>query len=93
VPISKADLGENNLTALESIGMTRKQVREMLMFEGAGYAAVALTAAAVFGNLIAIGLFNMLYSFDGTGVFNFHYPIVLFMIAALLVVAVCFSHH
>jgi putative ABC transport system permease protein len=80
---------KKELAALECIGMTQKQVRAMLIFEGAGYAAVVLTAAAVFGNLIAIGLFNMIYSLDGTNVFNFQYPFALILITALLIVAVC----
>lgn len=80
---------KKELAAMESIGMTRKQMRDMLVFEGVGYAAVVLTAAAVLGNLIAVGLFNMIYTFDGTNIFNFQYPFVLFAVAFLLILTVC----
>ncbi|MCL2499759.1 MAG: ABC transporter permease [Defluviitaleaceae bacterium] len=80
---------KRELAAMESIGMTRKQVRDMLVFEGALYAMVVLTAAAVPGNLIAINLFNLIYNLDGTNVFNFRYPFILFILVALLILAVC----
>jgi putative ABC transport system permease protein len=80
---------KKELAAMESIGMTKKQVRAMLMYEGIGYAAVVLTAAAVFGNGIAIGLFHFLYTYDGTNVFAFRYPFILFTITALFVLSVC----
>ncbi|MCL2203298.1 MAG: ABC transporter permease [Defluviitaleaceae bacterium] len=80
---------KKELAAMESIGMTKEQVRDMLMFEGAGYGLVVLATAAVLGNLIAIGLFNFVYNADGTGIFNFQYPFVLFVIMAMMIVAIC----
>jgi putative ABC transport system permease protein len=80
---------KKELAAMECVGMTRKQVRHMLMFEGAGYAAAVLTAAALLGNFIAVGLFNFLYNNDNTNVFNFNYPYALFAAAALLITIIC----
>jgi putative ABC transport system permease protein len=74
---------------MEAMGMTKKQVRNMLMFEGLGYGLVVLTAAAVLGNWVAISLFNLIYSYDGTNVFRFQYPLAIFAATALIVLAVC----
>lgn len=80
---------KKELAAMESIGMTRKQIRNMLVFEGTGYAAVVLVAAATLGNFIAISLFNFIYNNDGTGAYNFQYPFLLFAIAGILIATVC----
>jgi putative ABC transport system permease protein len=77
------------LAAMESIGMTRKQVRRMLVYEGLGYAAAALVSAGVIGNLIAVSLYNLIADFDNTNIFNFNYPYIPFTITVLVILSVC----
>ena len=80
---------KKEFAAMESIGMAKKQVRKMLMYEGAGYAVVTLVAATVFGNIIALNLYGWLEYYDNTGAFNFNYPFVPFIIVALVILLIC----
>lgn len=47
------------LATLESIGMSSRQIRKMLIDEGLCYAAITLTLVLSIGNSIAYGIFNL----------------------------------
>lgn len=50
---------KNELVILESIGMEKRKIRQMLIFEGVGYASIALLLTATFGNAAAYGVFRL----------------------------------
>jgi len=78
---------KRELATLESVGMTRRQTRSTLLFEGAGYAVISLLLAAVFGNAITYGIFMLFRQQADYAVFI--YPLVPVIITALAVLAVC----
>lgn len=79
---------KRELATLESIGMEKRKVRLMLIFEGLWYAAIILLLAATLGNVIAYGIFRLFKLWAGYAVFS--YPVVPVIVVFLLVVAVCF---
>jgi len=76
------------LAAMESIGMTKKQARNMLVLEGVGYASITLMLAGVFGNLIAINLFRLIQK-SVADQFVFNYPYALFLTVAVIIISIC----
>lgn len=74
---------------MESIGMTSKQMRKLLLFEGAGYAIISTLLISTIGTLISYGAYS-LFSQEATyAVFSF--PTLPLSIAIVLVFAVCLS--
>ena len=47
------------LATLESIGMEKRKVRRMLLFEGLGYAVMTLLLSATLGNGAVYGIFTL----------------------------------
>jgi putative ABC transport system permease protein len=75
------------LAALEACGMSKGQLRRMVLTEGVGYAAVALLSAATLGNVVALGAYRLLEGTDGAGdLFTFAYPVfpVALVVAAIV---------
>lgn len=72
------------LSVMESIGMTKKQCRQMLQMEGFLYAAISLVLCLSIGNLLLLVVYQV---FKGAVDYaTFHYPIgALFVISAFLV--------
>lgn len=74
---------------MESIGMTRKQLRKMLVLEGTGYAVISTVLVTTLGSLISYGAFK-LFSMEATyAIYTF--PLLPFIIAVILVFAVCLT--
>lgn len=74
---------------MESIGMTSKQMRKVLLFEGAGYAIISTLLISTIGTLLSYGAYS-LFSQEATyAVFSF--PTIPLSIAIVLVFAVCLS--
>jgi len=80
---------KKELAAMESVGMTRRQVRRMLMYEGAGYAAAALLLAGSLGNIIAIKLYDLFSGVGNDDMYSFTYPFIPFIITAFIILSVC----
>lgn len=78
---------KRELATLESIGMEKKKVRLMLIFEGLWYAAITLLLAMTFGSAICYGIFRLFKLWAGYAVFS--YPVVPVMAVLLLVITVC----
>ena len=51
---------KKELAYLESMGMTQKQLRKMLVYEGAIYGIISIVLIAVLGSAISLGIFNMI---------------------------------
>jgi len=81
---------KRELAALESVGMTRKQIRAMLVLEGVGYAAFTLLLALTLGNVAAVFAYNVLAT-DGwsVNVLTFAYPLLPVLITSAAIVAIC----
>lgn len=77
----------HELAALESIGMSKKQLRAMLRYEGLGYAAITLLFVATVGNLVGYGLFLVFQTIIDYAIFN--YPIMPVLTVYAIVLIIC----
>lgn len=78
---------KRELATLESIGMSRRQIRKMLISEGLCYAGTTLILVSSIGNLIAYGIFKLFQQQVSFAVFT--YPLIPAAIIALVILAVC----
>ena len=77
----------NELTTLESVGMSRKQVRKLLVGEGLGYAVLTLFFVFTAGSLINFGVFALIRQQITYAVFA--YPVIPMLLVSLAILAVC----
>jgi putative ABC transport system permease protein len=75
--------------ALESVGMSRKQMRAMLRWEGAVYWMVTVATSLTAGTAVAYGLFALLRSASPSQFPVFNYPVVAVLVAYVLIIAAC----
>lgn len=75
------------LAVMESIGMTKKQVKRMLVYEGAFYGFITLALILSFGNVIIYTIANFALHIADYAVF--HYPAVLMCAIAVSIMAIC----
>lgn len=73
---------------LESIGMTKKQIRRMLILEGVGYAGITMLLAAVLGSAITFGIFKLFQQQADYAIFSYPFVQMLLAIAAVLLVCI-----
>lgn len=78
---------KHELATLESIGMSHKQMRKLLVGEGLGYAAITLLLVLTFGNLITYGIFTLLCKQVTFAVFT--YPFIPVIAVCLVIIAIC----
>ena len=79
---------KRELATLESIGMSHKQVRKMLISEGLYYAIITLIFVLSAGNLIAYGIFKLFQQQVSFAVFT--YPIIPAASIILVIMIICF---
>ncbi len=79
---------KRELATLESIGMSRKQIRKLLISEGLGYAVITLFFVLSVGNAITYGIFKLFQRQASFATFN--YPFIPVIIVILVILAVCF---
>lgn len=77
------------LATLESIGMSKRQLRSMLRFEGIGYAAVTLLVSISLGNVIGYGIFKLFQNIVTYAIFN--YPVLPILAVYVVVILICFA--
>lgn len=58
---------------MESLGMTKKQMRKMLRFEGILYAGMTTVLVGLFGSVITFGLFKLFQQQADYAVFSYPY--------------------
>ena len=80
---------KREFATMESIGMTPKQVRRMLLYEGVGYASISLAFVLVIGNLITYGIFKLFQKSATYAVFT--YPIIPVLVIAILILGICIA--
>ena len=78
---------KRELATLESIGMSRKQIRRMLVSEGLGYAVITLLLVFTIGSIITFGVFALFQQQTTYAVFT--YPLSPVLIASLVIIAIC----
>lgn len=76
------------LAILESVGMTKRQIRRMLSIEGCCYGGVSLALAATVGTVLYAALYRVFSQAAPYAVFC--YPFVPLALAAGLVLPICF---
>lgn len=74
---------------MESVGMTKKQVKRMLTYEGGYYAAVTIALILTLGNVIIYTIADMAQKIADYAVF--HYPVPLMCIISVFILVVCVS--
>lgn len=78
---------KRELATLESIGMSRKQIRKMLLCEGFGYAVITLILVLSAGNAVTYGIFKLFQQQTSFAVFTF--PYIPVAITIIVIMAVC----
>lgn len=78
---------KHELATLESIGMSRKQVRRMLVSEGLGYAVLTLFFVFTAGSAITFGIFKLFQQQTTYAIFT--YPFIPVLMVSLAVLAIC----
>lgn len=81
---------------IQSIGMTKRQLRQMLIFEGLYYAGMTLIAAYILGALTVGGVVRAVAA-DGFSTFHFTLlPLVgctpVLIVSAVLIPYLCFKN-
>ena len=80
---------KREFAALESVGMSKKQMRRMLRWEGAIYWILTLATSATAGTAAAYGLFQLVHTQDSAMFGQFVYPILPVVVVFALIVLIC----
>ena len=80
---------KREFAALESIGMSKKQLRNMITCEGLIYCLLSIAAAATIGTALSYGIMSLLINFAGSQFPRFIFPAVPIIAVYVLVAAVC----
>jgi len=78
---------KRELATLESVGMTKRQMRSMLCGEGLGYAGITIFCALTVGNMMTYGLFLLFKRFEEHALFT--YPLVQCAAVFAVIMLVC----
>lgn len=78
---------KHEFAVMESIGMTKSQVKKMLLFEGLGYATISTLLVTVIGSELLMFLFDGLKKVSGYAVFK--YPTIPMVIAIGTIFVIC----
>ncbi|GBF75913.1 hypothetical protein PA598K_04347 [Paenibacillus sp. 598K] len=80
---------KHEFAVMESIGMTKRQLRKMLVLEGVAYAVISTVLIASLGTLISYGAFYVFSQEADYAIYTL--PILPMLIALVLVFASCLS--
>ncbi len=80
---------KRELATLEAMGMTRRQLRKMLLCEGIGYAVISLLSVLILGSAVTYGVFVLFVQQAAYAVFT--YPVIPAFITTLVIIAVCLA--
>lgn len=75
------------LAVMESVGMTKKQIQKMLMYEGLYYGLTTILLILTLGNGIVLLIANLTQKIADYAVFN--YPFALMVCIAVCILAIC----
>lgn len=77
------------LAVMESVGMTKNQVKKMLTYEGGYYGVVTIALILTIGNVIIYTIANLAQQMADYAVF--HYPVALMCAIAAVIMAICMT--
>ena len=80
---------KREFAALESVGMSKNQMRSMLRFEGAVYWVFIISAVSTLGTAAAYGLFQLIHQQDPTQYPSFVYPFLPVLLVFGSIVIIC----
>ena len=72
---------------MESVGMTKKQVKNMLVYEGMYYGLITIALILTLGNVIVYMVADLASSIADYA--TFHYPIILMFVIAAVIMFIC----
>lgn len=72
---------------LESVGMTKRQIRRMIVLEGLGYACITTFLVGTLGSMMTYFIFEMFQQQADYAIFTF--PLIQMLILIIVVFAVC----
>ena len=75
------------LAVLESVGMTKRQIRKMLMYEGLVYGMISCGLILTLGSLMMYGTGKLCMHIADYAIF--HYPFELVIVMAVVLFAIC----
>jgi putative ABC transport system permease protein len=78
----------NELAVMESVGMTKKQIRKMLMYEGFYYGGITIGLIATFGNGIVYLVAKLAQQITDYAVFNYPWKLMIGIAAVILLICV-----
>ena len=78
---------KRELAMLESIGMTERQMRQMLITEGLGYGLITVLSVDTLGSTLTYGIFTLFQQQADYAVFTF--PTIQMLVAVTVVLIVC----
>lgn len=79
---------KREFATLESVGMSKKQMRSILRKEGLGYAIITILCSLTFGNLIVYGIFLLFKNVEKYA--RFTYPLIPILIMYIAISLICF---
>lgn len=79
---------KHELATLESIGMSRKQIRRLLISEGLGYALITIFLVLSIGNALTYGIFKLFQQQARYATFT--YPYIPMVISMIVIFAISF---
>ena len=78
---------KGELSVMESVGMTKKQVKNMLVYEGMYYGLITIALILTLGNVIVYMVADLASSIADYA--TFHYPIILMFVIAAVIMFIC----
>lgn len=76
------------LAVMESVGMTKKQVRKMLMYEGLYYGLITIALIMTVGTAIVYGVANLAQKIADYAVFYYPWALMIGIAAVILVICI-----
>ena len=80
---------KHEFATLESIGMTKKQIRNVLLWEGGYYWSISFLLLATLGTAIYIPIYSAFRRMVPYAAF--HYPVISLLVVAAIVLLVCLA--
>ncbi len=80
---------KEELAVIESVGMTKKQVKKMLVFEGAYYGLITTFLILTIGNIIVYKIADLAQDIADYAIF--HYPVILMFIIIAVIMSICMT--
>lgn len=78
---------QNEIAALEGVGMSKRQMKKMLMFEGLYYCLFTVVLVGTLGMLITYGVIQALK--DNLFYFSFNPPVLTFAVVLMILLSIC----